>query len=206
MAIDTQRGQALVEAVMVLAILLLLGAGIAVLGRLQWQGLEMTRVGRTYAFRYAQGERATPPPGVWHGRANHAPAFLGPGGAQTILLRRDWGVEDKGIVTAYAKAVPAVVNGVGQPYIVQRHISLLAEAGHAVSDEHTQQRIGSSNTAWRQAIQLSHHAGQRVAAALDGIDRAWGRAAPQFDWLMPWSDLVAHERLQQRPITTREQP
>jgi hypothetical protein len=190
-----QHGQAAVEAVIVLALFTALGAGIAAVGGLQWLGLGAAHASRSQAFLHARGSAGSAPDGIDVSRGARPARFMGPGGASAAALRREWGVEDGGMVTASARFRSEHGPHGGTLPAGRRHTSLLAGAAHARDDRHAQQIVGSSRIAWTRAAQPSIQAGRRVASALRGIDAAWRRELPHFDWLSPWSDLAPAGRV-----------
>ncbi len=73
---------------------------------------------------------------------------------------------------------------------LSRQTTILVHAGHAQGDLHTQQRVADSTIAWRGAADTSIALSQRVAGAMQAVDLAWGREAVNLDWLTPWSGMV----------------
>lgn len=213
MAIDAQRGQAVVEALAGLALLGLVGTAVISVGRFQWHGLEAAHAARAHAFRYAIGDRApavlarapasgrTAPfvqPAVAHMqvlRAAHAADFPGPGGSRAAALRRELGLEDRGMVRVDAAVHVSPHRHHGQGLVLRRHTAILSDAGHADSDARAQQRIAASRTAWGDAARASLGPARQAASLLKRLDQGWGRAAPDLDWLTPWSDLVPADRV-----------
>jgi hypothetical protein len=203
MTMAHQHGQAAVEAVILLGLFAALGAGVAGVGGLQWLGLGATHASRSQAFLHAQGHTGSPAAGIDVSRGSRPAGFMGPGGNPAAALRREWRVEDRGMVTASARfRSENGPHGWTSP-AGRRHTSLLAGAAHARGDRHTQQVVGSSRTAWARAAQPSIRAGRRVAAALRSIDAGWGRELPRFDWLTPWSDLAPAGRVRTGPPPAR---
>lgn len=77
------------------------------------------------------------------------------------------------------------------PYpALRRATSILVNAGHASSDHEVQARTQNSALAWANAYRASQSVGQTIASRADGVDEAWGRDAPTFEWLQPWSGQV----------------
>jgi hypothetical protein len=182
------------EAVAVLALFATLIMTIVTVGRLQWLGLGGAHVSRLQAFRYAFGERL---PTTARLRVLQAarPALLGPGGRRFGALRHELDVEDKGMVTAQA-AIPVQIPHVRTPgWRMRRHTSVLAYAGHAAGDRQAQDRIAASPQAWRRVAAPGLATGRKAASKFQGVDRGWSRAAPVFDWLTPWADLVPPARV-----------
>jgi hypothetical protein len=184
----------MVEAAAVLVLLAALLVCIVAVGRLQWSGLSGAHATRIQAFRYALGERV--PSSARSGvRRQPQPAFLGPGGMPVTALRRELDVEDKGIVTAMVALPVHVPHVETSRWAMRRHTSILADAGHAASDRQAQHRIAASPQAWRRVAAHGLAAGRQAASRFKGVDRAWSRPAPDFDWLTPWADLVPPGRV-----------
>jgi hypothetical protein len=212
MRIDLQRGQALAEMTAVLVLLLGLGAAVALIGEWQWRALAAAHASRTHAFLYARGSRAVVSlvgqgsHSVQLKRGKRAADFDGPGGAAAASLRKDWKLEDGGMVTASARFVATRRPPGVDTHTLRRHTSLLADAGHAVGDGQAQIFIGRSDTAWGRAAKSSIRTGRQVAAALQGIDSGWRRDLPVFDWLMPWADLAPDGRVHRAGAGPRRRP
>lgn len=135
-----------------------------------------------------------------------------PGGQQSILevLREEWGLADRGPVTASVSlnflshprspqpaSGPLGLAQFDLPYEgLMRKTAILHDAGHASSDADTQWRAGASMLAWGRAQAASRAVGQEVADRASGVDDAWARPDPSFDWLFPWAGLVPREYLQ----------
>ncbi len=73
---------------------------------------------------------------------------------------------------------------------IQRFSYLYTGAGRANSYHDVHANIGSSKRVWRSASLLSEPVARQVALRTRPIDSVWRRAAPQFDWLSAWADLV----------------
>ena len=79
---------------------------------------------------------------------------------------------------------------------LQRHTAILRGEGAAASDADTQAILAGSPGAWGDAAQMSRTAGERTLARLKGVDAAWGRALPDWDWIHAWTGSVPHVHLQ----------
>ncbi|WP_233235184.1 hypothetical protein [Bordetella sp. LUAb4] len=210
------------EANLVIALLLALSGGVAMLGEWHGHGLRVTHASRLQVFDAAHGgdgyasSIASEPVGAYPSAAaglsieqgvlkqtgfskktgfSKQVGFSMPGGAATADLRRDWNMANDGLLAAHADA-DAVRQGAGTGAgLLRRHTALISGAGHAAGDSQTQQRIADNRAGWRGAADRTRRAGQRAALALRRIDAGWGRATPEFDWLSRWADLVPNERL-----------
>ncbi|HWK60101.1 MAG TPA: hypothetical protein VNT00_01665 [Eoetvoesiella sp.] len=134
-----------------------------------------------------------------------------PGGdhADARRLRREWRLEDPGIFSAHVIAAPQAVGaadslpdasfGAGLRQFdayyprLARHTAILSGAGHASGDRDTQARVGQSALAWGDATAASSALGRQIAAALVGVEGAWKRPAPVFDWLGAWQGMVPEQ-------------
>lgn len=73
---------------------------------------------------------------------------------------------------------------------IQRFSYLYTGAGRATSTQDVHANIGSSKRVWRSASLQSERVARQVALRTRPIDSVWRRAAPQFDWLSAWTELV----------------
>ena len=125
--------------------------------------------------------------------------------AHAEALRRDLKLADSGVLTAnidlHFSAGPSVVRSEEKPLLglaafdlpypsLRRSISILTGAGHASSDREAHRRVAESPSAWASAYEFSRSIGATVASRADGLDDAWGRERPMFDWLRPWEGRV----------------
>lgn len=120
---------------------------------------------------------------------------------QAATLRRDWSLQDSGILQARVALFPeqqpiAAAANTRSPLKLNllesaypplaRSISILTDAGHAGSDSAVQSRLAASGLAWSRSHAVSTRAGGEVALRAAGVDEGWGRSEPDFDWLQPW--------------------
>lgn len=136
-----------------------------------------------------------------------------PGGAHehASALRRQWRIQDSGIVSARVTVQPrpsgrtaaAGVKGMdaGLAYFdhwypsMSRHTAILSGAGHASDDLAVQRRVAESGLGWSDSALRSRQLGQRVQEKVQPLDRGWNRPEPEFDWLQPWAGLVQEHHL-----------
>ncbi|WP_345798003.1 TadE family protein [Castellaniella sp. MT123] len=78
---------------------------------------------------------------------------------------------------------------------LQRHTAILRGSGAASGDMAVQATLGESHRAWSGLAGASHEAGQRIDQRLQGVDEAWGRSRPSWDWLTPWAGRVPARHL-----------
>jgi hypothetical protein len=156
-------------------------------------------------WRTTSGDALMPlPPAVWSQRVPDAMAGQpGAGHAAAAVLRREWQVGDDAMLKATVAAQPrnVVSQGPATPgsLRIARSTSILTGAGHASSDVAVQQRVAQGASGWTQAAARSISAGREVAARMQGVDDAWARPRPDFDWLGSWHALVPADRLVRQP-------
>ncbi len=140
-----------------------------------------------------------------------------PGGPQPAAsaLRDAWSMEG-GLLRAQVAAAPQYIrfpaarpiNGVSgedatqremDGFVLRRHTSILTGAGHASGDDAAQARLAASALAWGRDAGGSYRLGRSVHALMEGVDAAWARPAPLFDWLSPWSGHVPGRHLRSAP-------
>lgn len=120
---------------------------------------------------------------------NHAQPGLDHDASRT--LRRQWGVEDPGVVVAGITLQPVAEQG-NWPRL-HREVAIAVDAAHASSDADAAERIRQSSLGWYAAANTSAQRGQQVVSRAQGVDAGWGRPLPEFDWLMPWAgDVPEH--------------
>jgi len=146
-----------------------------------------------------------------------------PGGADPLAqrLRQGLRVEDTGIAHALVSLrfplpspassyahTPPKTDAPGLPGWryppLERQTAILIGAGHASSDTRAQDRVADSVPAWQDSAMASYALGRRIASAMTGVDRAWNRGQPVFDWLRPWAGHIpghhlAHPTIKEAP-------
>ncbi|CAM5181104.1 Pilus assembly protein OS=Castellaniella defragrans OX=75697 GN=HNR28_002323 PE=4 SV=1 [Castellaniella defragrans] len=79
---------------------------------------------------------------------------------------------------------------------LRRHTAILTGAGAAESDEEVQRLLAESGQAWDQLAAVSRHRGRTAQQRLQGVDEAWARAQPDWDWVSGWAGQVPSRYLQ----------
>ncbi len=82
---------------------------------------------------------------------------------------------------------------------LHRHTAIAAGSGAAHSDAAVQDTLGRSAAAWRSMAEPSRGAGQAVSQRMAGVDQAWGRAQPDWDWLSSWVGRIPARYLEDTP-------
>jgi len=125
--------------------------------------------------------------------------------SNVTILRKEWELQDRGIANVSLRIRAQATTpseqtrtrtgrtGQAQDFFdslavsLRRHTAILVDAGHAIDARSAHERAARSNTAWQQVARASYAAGKKIAAAAMPVDAPWGRAAPVFDWFMPWA-------------------
>lgn len=125
--------------------------------------------------------------------------------SSATILRKEWELQDRGIANVSLRIRPRATTPSEQTSTragragqapdffdnlavsLRRHTAILVDAGHAIDARSAHERAARSNTAWQQVAHASYAAGKKIAAAAMPVDAPWGRAAPVFDWFMPWA-------------------
>lgn len=130
--------------------------------------------------------------------------------AQAATLRRQWGLQDQGVVNIKL-AVSPIYTGYKQnsstslgldagflerlPLTIYRNTAILVDAGHSDSDKTSHYRTGQSDLAWQEVAERSYALGkhiQRYAEPAEGF----ARENPIFDWLLPWAGKLPKHHLE----------
>jgi len=212
---DRASGQASAEALLAAVVLLALWLSIAWIGRLQHRSLAADQASRQAAFSAAQGQPQQPfltGRTLQYTRLASPPDFIAVGGTGTnpAALRRDWHVQDEGLLKASANIVPAAAknvtpiptDGYKRPQsdpIIWRHTLVLIGDGHAADDLSAQTLVERSYVGWQSAYKKSKAAALNVNTRVAPLDQPWQRPPLQTDWLAAWSDLIPEDRLQPTP-------
>lgn len=131
------------------------------------------------------------------------------------ILRREWQVEDQGIVHVnmqvrpqYSQSLRQKNSGLGldleffdhlHPQL-RSHTAILSDAAHSSSDLQAHQRTAWSNQAWGSAADGSYEVGQKIQSYAAPVDQGFERPEPVFDWLQPWSGQLPGHHLQDKPF------
>lgn len=80
----------------------------------------------------------------------------------------------------------------------QRQTATMRGSGAAADDIAVQSVLADSTHAWGRWAQESIRQGRVLDLRLQGVDAAWGRARPDWDWLQPWAGDVPDHHLSAR--------
>ncbi|SSW68337.1 pilus assembly protein [Achromobacter agilis] len=189
-----QRGQAVVEALLMLPLLALLPWAISRIGGLQFSALEMAQASRKAVMAVALGQplkdlgAAAAGPTVSGG----ARPLAGVAPQRVAALQDAW--FDAGLQLLSAEARQAGPDSLR----ISRHTHVATGAGHAHGDADAQRRVGQAPESWRRAETASLAQARRLSSLVDRLDRPWQRPRLSLDWLSAWSDVVPADRLGSR--------
>lgn len=193
-----QAGQAVVEALLLLPLMVALLWAVSWVGGLQLSAQQMAQLSRKAAMSGALGQSLASYDSREDASLTRRTAAL-PGVAQPRLaiLQHEWFGERLQLLSVHARTrVPGL--GAWQALPISRHTHVAIGAGHAHGDADARRRIGNASSAWRQAERDSLAQARRLGPIARRVDGAWGRRALQTDWLSAWADLVPAERLGKR--------
>lgn len=219
-------GQALVEGMVGLAVLVALFWAVPLVGR--YQDMALTSVlgsghaaflSTRDAFTPAELAQAVVPglvgeaPGRWRDAAGR-PLLAGaqitqrrialadpaqPGGRAAQGLRRDWGLEDTGIrIAAMTVQARDLTGSPADRLSFTRGTAVLVDAGHAASPAQVQARVAQQRPGWQAAQGGSSLLAQTVGLSAWPVDAAWSRPRAGTDWVSAWADQVPGDRLTRR--------
>lgn len=236
-----QSGQSVVEALVLFLALIVLFMAIPWLGRISDIGLQQANASRYAAFQLTRHEEGIDESDLkhrfflskdhqWKDRANNDVVksdsihirmdrdkkltdYMQPGGSGSNreVLRREWGIEDKGIATIAINTRPQytqVDDRTNEPMSaglsffdqqilnIRRHTSILTGSAHSPTDLAAHKRSAASALAWREAAEASYDSGKKVADIAGPVDAAWNRPSPVFDWLEPWEGQLPRHHLE----------
>lgn len=220
-----QRGQAAVEALLIIIFGFMLVLTIHHLGQLRAETLDLLGESHFLSFVPEQKLDATNDLGVLSAEAQrfavqHSSAaastrmrftegYAGvrmngsPYSAQQREIENQLGFDSNTLLRATARSdrtlrsrLPAM-GLIGQTSL-ERHSFLLSGFGQADSTHAAQQKIADSGVLWQKSFTRSRQLVSASATVLQNMDRPWGRPALTDDWLLPWAnELVAAKALEQ---------
>ena len=187
-----QTGQAMIESIPILGLLVVFMYGAQLTSRMQINALDLLQDTAVHAFSIHQGQT---------GIAESHQAFLrnadaaGPRAAKSQLIPdpilSELGIHSPGLMRTTSRLKDARLFGVVTLYR-QSHIEV--GAGHADSDAAVQFRIAQSDRAWRQAFNTSHTVLKIVPHGSGLVDQPWKRARIDTDWLGKWSGVLPDQK------------
>lgn len=195
---SNERGQAAVEALLMLPLLTVLLWAVTDIGAMQFSAQRTTQVSRHAAMAAALGQPVATlraPAGM--DVEGSAQRWLGSSVAGGGALQDEWFGAAMRMLSVQVRSLPPPGNVMfGLP--VSRHLSVAAGAGYAHGDADAQRRIGASSTGWLQASRTSQAEAGRMQRTVSRAEAPWGRPALSRDWLSAWGDVLPGDRLGRR--------
>ncbi|OCZ91108.1 hypothetical protein A7P25_28215 [Achromobacter xylosoxidans] len=182
-----QHGQAMVEALLLLPILILMLLAIAWVGKTQYTALTLLQDSRAAAMLTAMGAGA---------EAHDVPSGVRlqlMAGAGDEEGQGEWSAADARRVSAMSSADVSGGTGWGDLRLMRR-IAVAAGAGNARDDDEVQRRIGAALTMWNRAAANSVSLARVVAPVIEAADAPWHRSSLSLDWLSSWADVVPADK------------
>lgn len=195
---SNERGQAAVEALLMLPLLTVLLWAVTDIGAMQFSAQRTTQVSRQAAMAAALGQPVATlrvPAGM--DVEGSAQRWLGSSAAGGGALQDEWFGAAIRMLSVQVRSLPPPGNVMfGLP--VSRHLSVAFGAGYAHGDADAQRRIGASSTGWLQASRTSQAEAGRMQRTVSRAEAPWGRPALSRDWLSAWGDVLPGDRLGRR--------
>lgn len=193
-----QCGQALVEAMVLLPVLILSFMAVAWLGQLLFTAQVAGVASRSAAMVAAVGGGVP----ARSGSFGLAGSSVDAGDPPFAPLQAEWlGAEARQVsVTAHAD-----VAGVG-PWgatRIERRTRVAAGAGNAEGDDDVRRRIDAAAISWAQTAERSLSLAREISGQVMVADSPWGRPALSLDWLSSWADVVPAEGFARNARATR---
>lgn len=193
-----QRGQALVEALVLLPVLILSFMAVAWLGQLLFTAQEAAVASRSAAMVAAVGGGVP----ARSGSFVLARSSVDAGVPRLAPLQAEWlGAEARRVsVTAHADMA-----GVGPwgAVRIERRTRVAAGAGNAEGDDDVRRRIGAAEISWTRTAERSLSLARDIRGQGMVVDSPWGRPALSLDWLSSWADVVPAQGLARNGRVTR---
>lgn len=216
-----QRGQAAIEALLIIIFGFMLVLAIHHLGQLRSKTLDLLGESHFLSFVPEQKVEITNHLGVLSAEVQrlgvqHSSAAAStrtrfsegyasvrmndsPYSAQQREIENQLGFDSNTLLRATARSgqtlrsrLPAM-GLLGQIPLV-RHSFLLSGFGQADSTQAAQQKIADSAVLWQKSFTHSKQLVSASATVLQNMDRPWGRPALTDDWLLPWANEVVGSR------------
>lgn len=190
-----QRGQAVIEALLMLPLMALLLWAVAGIGSLQFSAQQTTQASRKAVMSGALGQplqALRAPAGM--GLSSDAAPLSGVAAPRVAGLQDEWFGAGLRMLSVEVWTQPQARDPSAWLPIARR-ISVASGAGHAHSDADAQRRVGVARTAWHQAGQRSLSEAARMERPVERVDGPWGRPKLSLDWLSSWADVVPADRL-----------
>ncbi|MDO8694399.1 MAG: hypothetical protein Q7J51_09885 [Sheuella sp.] len=191
---EKQFGQAMSEALIVIAILFIVLTSIQLTGSMQLSTLQMLVSSTKNVFEISLGQSV-----------GKDIKIISPDLQRTALitplvhkLNAELFMTDPGFVSASSSS--------GDPRVrhanILRHSYIESGNGYAASDGDVQKRIERSRSIWSDTYQISSASIRSVEALSSKTDSAWNRPRVSLDFIHPWKGVIPR----QTPIDIQGQP
>lgn len=180
-----QRGQALVEALVVAPVLILSFLAVAWLGQLVFRAQAAAVAARSAAMIAA----ASGPVQARSGALALTQASVVADDPGFTPLQAQWLGADARLVSVTAHAAVAGVGPWGGVRL-ERRTRVAAGAGNADGDDDARRRIGAAAASWTEAAEGSVSLAREISDMVSMTDGPWDRPDLSLDWLSAWADVV----------------
>lgn len=201
-----QRGQAMVEMLVVMGAILMLFWGLLWLQRWQQIKLQTQHHAALQAFKFSHShELSQEQKGL---TTAYLAGLYSPIAHQEHTERQALGLmpaqhdflnlaQQEGLLGATQRwRFSSTAQGDGMQ--LQSQTSIWVGAAHAKDDEQAIARLEASTSLWKYAQQNSVVAIKTLSPLLTPVDAAWGRKVPSTDWLRPWQESVPARHMQEK--------
>lgn len=192
-----ERGQAVVEALLMLPLMAVLLWAVSDIGAMQFSAQRTTQASRQAVMAAALGQPvATLRVPLGMDLAGTAQRWPGSAVAGASLQDKWFGAAMQ-LLSVQTRSLPRPgIAMFGLP--ISRHLSVASGAGYAHGDADAQRRVGASSTGWLQASRTSRAEAERMQRQVGKVEAPWGRPAMSLDWLSAWGEVAPNDRLGKR--------
>lgn len=169
---NDDEGQALVEGVLILSVLIIWIFCFLYLGRLSFSLLQWRQDLNYQTYRFAKGAEVM----ISH-REKVLPHQLG--GALAQSIHQDWNTVLK-LASLYQHQTILGLD-------VSAQSAVVLGQGHVMD---TAKIVAKSRLAWSLAYRYSQSLMLKVTDLVNQVDRVWGRLPPKEDWLRHWQGVL----------------
>lgn len=200
-----QRGQAIVEMLVIIVAILMLFWGLLWLQRWQQIKLQTQHHAALQAFRFSQSYELNNP---LEQQPEYLTGLYSPIAHEEYTKAQTLGVvpaphhfldlaQQEGLLgTTQRWRFSSTAEGAGMQ--LQSQTSIWVGAGHALSDTHAMERLESSTSLWQYAQRNSNTVIKTLSPLLKPLDAGWGRKSPSTTWLKPWQESVPTHHLRKK--------
>ncbi|ADU92422.1 hypothetical protein [Taylorella equigenitalis] len=193
MEINTRKGQALVESFVLLIVMVMFYLAIPFVGKLINEKQSLQNDSRYMAFQYAirTGDGAKSLYKTNYSNANSLSDEAQPGQllAKSKILREEWGIQDKGIITASSfKTIKDKTKSkfLAEKFMLREELKILFDISNEASSKSAHDRSSSSKTAWKNANSKTQKLSSKSNALISAVDKPLKRKLPTFDSFSKW--------------------